>query len=171
MAARQFLVSQGIARPDAILLTGASYGGYLTLLGLGRRPELWSGGMALVAIADWVALYADEAESLRGYQRAFFGGTPEETPEQHRISSPITYAEHVQSPIIVIQGRNDTRTPARQLELYENRLRELGKDIVVHWFDAGHLGFFTDVEVAILNTERLLRFADSIVGSLPTTTP
>ena len=39
-AAYRWLVESRIAQPDAIFLTGKSYGGYLTLLGLGRRPEL-----------------------------------------------------------------------------------------------------------------------------------
>ncbi len=52
VAARNFLVEQQIAISDKILVTGGSYGGYLTLLALGKCPDLWAGGMALVAIAD-----------------------------------------------------------------------------------------------------------------------
>lgn len=48
-AAYHWLVKEGIAQPDAVLLTGASYGGYNTLMGLGKLPDLWAGGMALVA--------------------------------------------------------------------------------------------------------------------------
>jgi hypothetical protein len=50
--ARAYLLSRGVSIPDKILLTGGSYGGYLTLQGLGVRPELWAGGMGVVAIAD-----------------------------------------------------------------------------------------------------------------------
>ena len=137
-AAYDWLVEQGIAIPDRVFLTGASYGGYLTLQALGRRPGLWAGGMAVVAIADWTKLYEDENESLRGYHRVMFGGIPDETPEAHVTSSPITYAEAVQAPILVIQGSNDTRCPARQMKVYQAKLRELGKEIKVYWFDAGH---------------------------------
>ena len=83
------LVEKNIAKADAVFLTGWSYGGYLTLLGLGKAPELWAGGMAGVALADWVMNYEDSAETLRGYQVSLFGGTPEEKMEQYRISSPI----------------------------------------------------------------------------------
>jgi dipeptidyl aminopeptidase/acylaminoacyl peptidase len=55
VAARNWLVENNIADPQAILLTGGSYGGYLTLQGLGKQPELWAGGMASVAIADWTS--------------------------------------------------------------------------------------------------------------------
>ena len=157
VAARDWLITAGIANPGQILLTGWSYGGYLTLLGLGKRPDLWAGGMAGVAVADWVLEYADEAETLRGYDRALFGGTPEEKPEQYANASPITYAEAVRAPVLIIQGRNDTRCPARQVEVYEARLKALGKAVEVHWFDAGHMG--AGMERDIQNHEIMLRFA------------
>jgi len=37
--------------------------------------------MSGIAIADWTVMYEDEAETLRGYQRSLFGGTPQEKPE------------------------------------------------------------------------------------------
>ena len=158
----EWLIANDIARRDAILKTGVSYGGYLTLLALGMKPELWAGGMAEVAIADWTLMYEDQAETLRGYQRSMFGGTPDEKPEAHRKSSPITYAEHIQAPILVLQGENDTRCPARQMRVYERRLKELGKLIEVHWFDAGHGSL--DNEEFVEKKEELLRFAYRVLG-------
>lgn len=158
----EWLIANGIARRDAILKTGVSYGGYLTLLALGMKPGLWAGGMAEVAIADWTLMYEDQAETLRGYQRGMFGGTPAEKPQAHRKSSPITYAEHIQAPILVLQGENDTRCPARQMRVYERRLKELGKSIEVHWFDAGHGSL--DNEEFVEKKEKLLRFAYQVLG-------
>lgn len=161
-AAHRWVVEQGIAQPDAILLTGGSYGGYNTLMGLGKLPDLWAGGMGLVVIADWAMMYEDSADTLRGYQVGLFGGTPEQKPEQYRISSPITYAENVNAPVLIIQGRNDTRTPARPAEAYVQRLQELGKSVEIHWFEAGHLG--AGVEQDIENLEIMLRFAYRVLG-------
>jgi dipeptidyl aminopeptidase/acylaminoacyl peptidase len=161
-AAHHWLVTEGIARPGAILLTGGSYGGYNTLMALGKLPELWAGGMALVAITDWAMMYDDSADTLKGYMVALFGGTPQEKPEQYRMSSPITYAEQIKAPVLIIQGHNDTRTPSRPVEVYEQRLREMGKPIEVHWFDAGHLG--AGVEQDIRNLEIMLRFAHRVLG-------
>ncbi len=160
-AAYHWLVEEGIAQPDAVFLTGGSYGGYLTLLGLGRRPQLWAGGMAVVAIADWAVMYEDESELLRGYQRALFGGSPEETPERHRKSSPITYAADIQAPVFVIQGSNDTRCPARQMHNYEATLKSLGKEIDVHWFDAGHGSRAQEQQIE--HQELKLRFAFGVL--------
>ncbi|MEE9182233.1 MAG: prolyl oligopeptidase family serine peptidase [candidate division NC10 bacterium] len=162
-AAHAWLVSQGIARPDQVFLTGASYGGYLTLHALGKLPDLWAGGMAVVAIADWALLYENAADTLRGYFRALFGGTPEEKQEASVASSPITHADRVRAPLLVIQGRNDTRCPSRQMEVYEAKMRSLGKAIEVHWFDAGHGTL--EVERSIEHMEFMLPFAYRVLGS------
>ncbi len=163
VAAREWLIREGIARPEGILLTGWSYGGYLTLQALGVRPELWAGGMAGVAVADFVTEYEDENEILRAYDRAFFGGPPEERMEQYVESSPITYAERVAAPVLIIQGRNDSRCPERQVELYEARMRELGKPIEVVWFEAGHGGSSANAELAIEHQQKMLEFAERVL--------
>jgi dipeptidyl aminopeptidase/acylaminoacyl peptidase len=164
LASRKFLVESGIADPKRIFLNGGSYGGYLTLLGLGKTPDLWAGGMALVAIADWTEMYADEAPTLQGAHVSLFGGRPDETPEQHIISSPITYAEHVVAPVLIIQGRNDTRTPARQLELYEMKMRGLGKPVELHWFEAGHV--IGGSELGLQHMELMLDFAGRVLQEI-----
>lgn len=161
-AARDWLVANGIAAPDQVLLTGWSYGGYLTLQALGRRPELWAGGMAGIAITDWRLQYEDSAEMLKGYQAAMFGGTPDEKPDQYAASSPITYAEQVSAPVLLIQGRNDTRCPARPVELYEAKLKALGKPIEVHWFEAGHGSRSVDLDIK--HHELMLHFAHRVLG-------
>jgi dipeptidyl aminopeptidase/acylaminoacyl peptidase len=162
-AAYHWLVASGFARPDAVFVTGRSYGGYLTLQALGRHPDLWAGGMAVVAIADWFRMYEDQIEMLRGHQRSLFGGTPDELPELHRASSPITYVDVVSAPVLVIQGRNDSRCPARQLEAYAAELTALGKSIEVRWFEAGHGVFST--EQAIQHQEWKLDFAYRVLAA------
>ena len=88
VAARTWLVAQGVANAEKILVTGGSYGGYLTLQAMGRTPDLWAGGMAIVAIADWFLMYEDQSPLMKSVQHSFFGGTPDEKPEAHRIASP-----------------------------------------------------------------------------------
>jgi dipeptidyl aminopeptidase/acylaminoacyl peptidase len=161
-AAHSWLVAQGIAQPDQVLLTGLSYGGFLTLLALGTRPELWAGGMAGMAVADWTMSVKETSPTLRGLIQAWFGTTPAEKPALYVRSSPITYVERVVAPVLIIQGRNDTRTPARPIEMYEQRMRALGKEIEVHWFDAGHGSLV--VEQQIEHQELMLRFAYCVLG-------
>jgi len=158
----KWLIAEGIAQPDAILKTGGSYGGYLTLQSIGKKPDLWAGGMAVVAIADWVLMYEDQAGTLQGYQRALFGGTPEEKPEAHKKASPITYAENIKAEVLVLQGENDTRCPSRQMKVYEEKLKSLGKSIHIHWFDAGHGS--REMEQQVEQQELMLRFAYRVLG-------
>ena len=158
----QWLLDNRVAMPGAILKTGASYGGYLTLQSLGKKPELFAGGMAVVAIADWTLMYEDQAGTLRGYQRSLFGGTPEEKPEAHLKASPITYADDIQAPILVLQGENDTRCPARQMKVYQQTLKDRGKSIEITWFDAGHGSLAIDQQIH--HQELMLRFAYRVLG-------
>ena len=120
--------------------------------------------MAGIAIADWTLLYEDSSETLKGYCAAMFGGTPSEKPEQYAASSPIADAEQIEAPLLIIQGRNDTRTPARPIEVYVERLRALGKRVEVEWFEAGHSGSFANTDLAIALQERMLRFAEAVLS-------
>jgi dipeptidyl aminopeptidase/acylaminoacyl peptidase len=121
--------------------------------------------MAARAIADWTLLYEDENETMRSFQRLMFGGTPDEKPDAHEKSSPVTYAEQVQAPILVIQSSNDTRSPARQMQAYEVKLRSLGKQIEVRWFATGH-GLHVQ-EQRIVHLEHKLRFVYQALGTSP----
>jgi dipeptidyl aminopeptidase/acylaminoacyl peptidase len=162
VAARDWLVTEGISDPQAIILSGASYGGYLTLWGLGKRPDLWVGGIARVAIADWAINYEDAAGAMQGAFRNWFLGSPKEKLAQYKASSPITFAEQVRAPLFIYQGKNDTRTSARQMELYEAKMKALGKDITVQWFDAGHTGG-SDVAKAVALQEEMMQIARRIL--------
>jgi dienelactone hydrolase len=162
VAARNWLVNEGIADLKKILITGWSYGGYLTCLALGKRPDLWAGGMAGTATVDWTMEYEDLSPMMRGYSVAIMGGTPQEKPELYAKISPITYIENVKAPLLIIQGRNDTRTPARPVEVYEARMKALGKPIEVHWYDEGHSG--GGIEQDIEHQELMLRFAYKVLN-------
>ena len=93
-------------------------------------------------------------------------GPPEQVRTQevlarYRASSPITYVEQLKAPRLIIPGRNDTRTP-RPMEVYEQKLRLLGKPLEMHWYDAGHSG--AGVERDIQDCEIMLRFAYRVLG-------
>jgi dienelactone hydrolase len=137
-AVRDWAIDRGIADPDRLVLTGGSWGGYLTLLGLGTQPKSWAVGIATVPIADHAAAYEDEAEGLRAYHRSLMGGSPEEVPERYRASSPITYAAAVQAPLLVLAGENDPRCPIGQIESYLETLADGDHTHEVYRYDAGH---------------------------------
>ncbi|MEU8133309.1 prolyl oligopeptidase family serine peptidase [Streptodolium elevatio] len=137
-AVREWAVSSGLADPERLVLSGGSWGGYLTLLGLGVQPENWALGLAAVPVADYVAAYEDEMEALKAMDRTLVGGTPDEVPERYAASSPITYVDRVRVPVFISAGLNDPRCPIRQIENYVARLGELGAVHEVYRYEAGH---------------------------------
>lgn len=161
-AVRDWAVSSGLADPSRLVLNGGSWGGFLTLLGLGIQPADWSLGIAVVPVADYVTAYHDEMDALQAFDRSIFGGSPEEVPERYRESSPITHVEQVKAPVLVLAGENDPRCPIRQVDNYLARLEELGKDHEVYRFDAGHGSLVT--EERIRHTEEELSFARRRLG-------
>ncbi|MEU9982654.1 prolyl oligopeptidase family serine peptidase [Streptomyces sp. NPDC050856] len=137
-AVREWAVASGLADPARLVLTGGSWGGYLTLLGLGTQPEAWAVGIAAVPVADYVTAYHDEMEALKALDRTLFGGSPEEVPERFEASSPLTYVDLVRAPVHISAGVNDPRCPIRQVENYVDRLAARGAEHEVYRYDAGH---------------------------------
>lgn len=152
-AVRAWAVGSGLADPAQLVLSGGSWGGYLTLLGLGVQPADWTLGLAAVPVADYLTAYADEMEALKSLDRTLFGGAPEEVPERWRDSSPLTYVEQVRAPVYISAGVNDPRCPIRQIENYVERLDQLGKVHEVYRYDAGHGSLVVDERIKQLRLE------------------
>src|SRR4051812_45044503 len=151
------LVAEGVVDPRRALISGGSWGGFLTLLALGTQAQRWAAGIAEVPVADYLAAYEDEMEGLRAYDRALFGGSPEEVRDVYVRSSPITYVDAVTAPVLVVAGANDPRCPIRQIDNYLEALAERGKTHAVYRFDAGHGSLV--IEETIRQVEEALSFA------------
>lgn len=142
------LVDDGVAQPGQVFITGASYGGFLSLLSAGRLPGLFAGAMAFVPMADWVSSYDDQNPAQRAAARMFFGIDPAADLSvadlsaadlsRFRRASPMTYIESVRAPVWIMQATHDTRTPPRQAYLYAKALQEVGGDVAIEWFSGGH---------------------------------
>lgn len=137
-AVQDYLAIQGHADLDRCAIAGHSWGGYLTLLALGSQPSRWACGVAGVPVADYVTAYEDEMEPMRAYDRALFGGSPAEKDAAYRDSSPLSWAQYVEAPVLVFAGENDPRCPVRQIDNYLDAMRRLRKDYAVYRFNAGH---------------------------------
>ncbi len=161
-AVREWAVSSGLADPARLVLTGGSWGGYLTLLGLGTQPDAWTVGIAAVPVADYATAYADEMEALKALDRTLFGGSPQEVPERYEMSSPLTYVDRVTAPVYLSAGMNDPRCPIRQIDNYVERLRALDKPHEVYRYDAGHGSLVVEERIKQVRLE--LAFALRHVG-------
>lgn len=160
-AVREWAVSSGLADPKRLVLAGGSWGGYLTLLGLGTQPEVWAVGLAAVPVADYVTAYNDEMEALKAMDRTLLGGTPEEVPERFEASSPLTYVDKVRAPVYISAGVNDPRCPIRQVENYVQRLEQRGHPHEVYRYDAGHGSLVVEERIKQIRLE--LEFAQRYV--------
>lgn len=161
-AVREWAVSSGLADPSRLVLAGGSWGGYLTLLGLGTQPDAWALGLAAVPVADYVTAYHDEMEALKAMDRTLLGGTPEEVPERFEASSPLTYVDAVKAPVYISAGVNDPRCPIRQVENYVDRLAARGAVHEVYRYDAGHGSLVVEERIKQVGLE--LEFAGRHLG-------
>jgi dipeptidyl aminopeptidase/acylaminoacyl peptidase len=152
-AVREALVADGILDPKRTAVTGGSWGGYLALLAAGTQPDLWAAAIGIVPVADYVAEYEDEMEQLRAFDRSLFGGSPDEVPDKYRRASPITYADAVKAPLLVMAGLNDPRCPIRQIENYLHRLDELGTPYELYTYEAGHGALVTEERIHQMKLE------------------
>lgn len=147
------LVAEGVADPARAVISGGSWGGYITLLALGLHPERWAVGAAAVPVADYVTAFADEAPALQAFDRTLFGGSPEEVGDLYRERSPLTYVDRVRAPVLIIAGDNDSRCPLRQVLNYVEALQARGGDVELYRFDAGHGSMVVDERVRQMRAE------------------
>ena len=157
------VIADGVVDPKRIILSGGSWGGYLTLLGLGVQPDRWSLGIPIVPIGDYIAAYEDEMEPLKKFDDAVFGGSPEQVPDNYRQSNPLTYAEQVRVPMLLVVGQNDPRCPSRSVDVYRERLLELGKKFEEYRYDAGHSSLVVDEQIRQVEIE--IAFAARNLGT------
>jgi dipeptidyl aminopeptidase/acylaminoacyl peptidase len=141
------LIARGVADPERAVISGRSWGGYVTLLALGTHPHRWAAGVAGVPVGDYMESYDDSAPSLQAYDRSLLGGVVHEVPELVRERSPITYVDRVAAPVLVLVGEHDSRCVPGQVHSYVDALRAAGGDVEVYSYDEGHSSYIVDEEV------------------------
>lgn len=172
VAVRADLVERGLVDAGAVGLWGTSWGGYLVLLALGTRPDLWQAGVAVKPIADSVAAYRTTTPALRALDERLYGGTPDEVPDAYTRSSPIHYAARVRAPLLVVAATQDAKCPPGQVRGYLAALHAAEVPHESMWLDTGHDGYEGGDHVAVLR--RAVVFLDRELrgrARTPTTSP
>lgn len=126
----KYLISKGISDPKRIGIMGASYGGYATLAGVTSTPDLYAAAVAIVAPSNLITLLEAipaywEAERVRFYKRMGDPTTPEGKAQLMR-QSPLTHADKIKTPLLVVQGANDPRVNKREADQIVIALRDRG---------------------------------------------
>jgi dipeptidyl aminopeptidase/acylaminoacyl peptidase len=123
-----------------VVVSGESYGGYLTLATLVNFGERLRGGVDLAGMPDFVSYLTNTAPYAQGQRRAEYGD--ERDPDMRaflRRISPLTNAERITRPLLIVHGRNDPQVPLNETEQLVYRLRNKGGEV---WYlqagDEGH---------------------------------
>eukprot|EP01034_Spumella_vulgaris_P029091 gene29092-36078_t len=116
--AAKWAIAQGHADPQRICIAGASYGGYATLMGLARNPELFKCGVQWLGVTDLALLYKDHwsvisdlDEGWRKYGMPQLVGDPVQDAPQLRDTSPVNLAARIRQPLLMAYGSDDRRVP------------------------------------------------------------
>ena len=114
--ATRWAIAQGMADPKRIAIAGASYGGYATMMGLAKEPELYRAGINWVGVTDIELMYEIGWSDFMGDKWMRFGmpkmiGDPSKDAAQLRETSPLKQASRIRQPVLMAYGEKDLRVP------------------------------------------------------------
>lgn len=123
-----------------IMVTGGSYGGYMTLACMTHYNSRLRAGLDIVGISNFVTFLKNTQDYRRDLRRVEYGD--ERIPEMRAFmeqTAPLNNAQNITKPMFIVQGLNDPRVPASEAEQMEAKIRANGG---VVWFmmakDEGH---------------------------------
>jgi dipeptidyl aminopeptidase/acylaminoacyl peptidase len=117
---------------------GGSYGGFMVLACLYSNPGLWSAGVDIVGISNFVTFLKNTGAWRRNLRIAEYGD-PEKDREFLESISPNRNAHLIESPLFIIHGTNDPRVPIGEAEQITETLKGLGREAHLMKFDdEGH---------------------------------
>jgi dipeptidyl aminopeptidase/acylaminoacyl peptidase len=108
MAGVDELLKRGYIDDKRLGVTGGSGGGLLTNWTIGQTTR-FAAAVSQRDIASWTDWWYSADFTL--FQPSWFKAPPFEDPEDYRARSPITYINKVQTPLMLILGETDLRTP------------------------------------------------------------
>ncbi|MBV9574882.1 MAG: S9 family peptidase, partial [Acidobacteriales bacterium] len=136
--ATKFLEATGYVNSRKIGITGGSYGGFMTLMAIGKTPDIWAAAVELFGIIDWLTMLQHSDAELQQYEKALLGD-PIKDKKVYEASSPIAYIQNVKAPLLVLQGDNDPRVPKEEAVQVVDLLKKGGKTVGAHYYpNEGH---------------------------------
>jgi dipeptidyl aminopeptidase/acylaminoacyl peptidase len=140
------LVAQGIADKNRVAIMGGSYGGYATMMGLAKDPDLYRCGVNIVGVTDLAlmgtATWSDMSVESKEFQIWFAQhvGDPAKERDKLDAASPARLADRIRRPVLIAHGYNDVRVPIEHAHRMRDALERAGmRDIEwVVYPDEGH---------------------------------
>jgi len=125
--AASWLIDKGIADPERICIVGGSYGGYAALMGAAKTPELFSCAVSFAGVTDLFALL----QTSRRYSNSDVTEIQIGDGRRNlRARSPVTLAEDIDIPVLLIHGDKDVRVRVTQSRRMAKALERAGKDFL-----------------------------------------
>jgi dipeptidyl aminopeptidase/acylaminoacyl peptidase len=141
--ATRWAIAQGIADPKRVAIAGASYGGYATLMGLVRDPDLFRCGVAWVGVTDLDMLYSvnwsDFSDNFKKFGMPAMLGDRVKDAVDLKENSPLTHAAKITQPLLLAYGEKDQRVPLVHGEKFRKAVQPVNRALEwVEYKDEGH---------------------------------
>jgi dipeptidyl aminopeptidase/acylaminoacyl peptidase len=125
-------------RAPRIGITGGSYGGYSTLVGMTMFAGAYDAGVSVVGMSN-LTTFLNNTAAYRRSLRVPEYGDPDRDGDALRRLSPITYIDRVSAPLLIIQGANDPRVPVSEaLQMQAALDRRGATSNLILFGDEGH---------------------------------
>lgn len=122
------LVRLGVAEPGRVAITGRSYGGYLTLVGLAFYPGYFACGVDICGMSDLHTFYRDTEPWIAEAAKSKYGD-PVTDAALLAALSPIHRVANIDVPLLVVHGELDTNVPIGEAHQTVAALRQLGRPV------------------------------------------
>ena len=136
----KWLNRTGYVDSKKVGITGGSYGGFMTLMAIGKAPYVWAAAVEEYGIINWYAMLEHEDPLLQQYERGLIGD-PVKDKAIYDATSPMTYIKNIKAPLLVLQGNNDIRVPKGQAEEVVATLKASGQVVDSHYYAQEGHGF------------------------------
>lgn len=129
----QYCIEQGWVDKDKIAIYGASHGGYATLMGLVKTPDLYACGVDYVGVSNIETFFNSFPEYWKPYKEMvkeiwYNLDNPEEAKIAKEVS-PFYQIDKIKKPLFVAQGANDPRVNIAESDQIVTALRAKGFDV------------------------------------------
>ncbi|RZT04512.1 Prolyl oligopeptidase family protein [Duganella sp. CF402] len=131
--AAQWAVKQGWADPKRIAIMGASYGGYATLMGLIKEPQLFRCGVEWAGVTDiglrFSSPHSDASREVLNYSLRTLIGDPDKDAELFRKYSPLVRAAELKQPLLMAHGAEDKRVTLEHATRFHDAVQQHNKNV------------------------------------------